>query len=73
MNSDLLNRVGEQLFGSRWQSDLARALGVTERTMRRWVEHPDGISPERIDAMIELCKARRSDLSELVKELRRVQ
>lgn len=33
-----LDRVGEALFGSRWQSDMAEALGVTDRTVRRWTK-----------------------------------
>lgn len=31
-----LRQAGEALYGPRWQSDLARALGVSDRTMRRW-------------------------------------
>jgi DNA-binding transcriptional regulator YiaG len=30
-------RTGEALYGPHWQRELARALGVNERTMRRWV------------------------------------
>ena len=37
MTPALLRKVGECLYGTRWQSELARALGVTDRTMRRWV------------------------------------
>ena len=33
----LLSRVGEVLYGDRWQTQLARALGVTDRQLRRWV------------------------------------
>ncbi len=33
----LLRRVGEALFGLRWQSALALELDVSDRTMRRWV------------------------------------
>src|SRR6185437_628966 len=33
----LLSRVGEALYGGRWQTQLARALGVSDRQMRRWV------------------------------------
>lgn len=34
--SRLLVEAGEALYGPRWQSELARALGVNERTVRRW-------------------------------------
>jgi len=33
----LLSRIGEVLYGDRWQTQLARALGVTDRQMRRWI------------------------------------
>lgn len=33
----LLSRGGEVLYGDRWQTQLARALSVSDRQMRRWV------------------------------------
>ncbi|GGD24224.1 helix-turn-helix transcriptional regulator [Aureimonas glaciei] len=33
---DLLSRAAEHAFGHRWQSDLARHLGVSIRTAQRW-------------------------------------
>lgn len=32
----LLCDVGEALYGPQWQRELARGLGVAERTMRYW-------------------------------------
>lgn len=46
MNGDDLQRMGLLLFGSCWQSDLAEALGVSDRTVRRWrtgAAVPDGV------------------------------
>lgn len=34
---DQLIRAGNLLYGDRWQSDLARDLGVADRTVRAWV------------------------------------
>lgn len=34
--SALLREAGEALYGPRWQSDLARDLNVSDRTVRRW-------------------------------------
>lgn len=34
---DQLARAGALLYGDRWQSDLARALGVGDRRVREWV------------------------------------
>ncbi len=33
----LLAQCGEALFGTRWQTDMAEALGVSDRQLRRWV------------------------------------
>ena len=35
--SRLLVECGEALYGQQWQSALARDLGVSDRTVRRWV------------------------------------
>lgn len=37
MSSELLKEAGEALYGPRFQTDLARDLNVSDRTMRRWV------------------------------------
>lgn len=38
MNKDLLIMCGKTLYGELWQSQLARALKVNTRTVRRWIE-----------------------------------
>lgn len=37
MTTELLKEAGEALYGPRFQTDLARDLNVSDRTMRRWV------------------------------------
>jgi hypothetical protein len=34
--AQLFQDVGEALYGSRWQTDIAAALEVSDRTVRRW-------------------------------------
>lgn len=50
MSPELLHSIGNALYGPRWQSELARDLGVSDRTVRRWSagEHqvPDGVWDE---------------------------
>ena len=41
MSTKLLRDTGETLYGPRWQSDLARDLEVSDRTMRRWIAGVD--------------------------------
>lgn len=36
MSTNLLTEIGEALYGPRWQTDLSRDLGISDRTMRRW-------------------------------------
>ena len=42
MTPSTLRAAGEALYGLRWQCELARALDVADRTLRRWVagSHP---------------------------------
>jgi len=40
-------QYGEALYGPRFQRELAEALGVNERTMRRWVAE-DTSPPESV-------------------------
>jgi len=37
LNPDILADCGRALYGERWQSELARALGYSYRTMRYWL------------------------------------
>lgn len=57
MKRELLIRTGVALYGPRFQRELAAALGVNERTVRRWVAG-DTSTPETIE----------NDLKKLVKE-----
>jgi hypothetical protein len=43
MTNQLLQDIGEQLYGPRWQTDLSRAIDVSDRTMRRWVSGEDSV------------------------------
>jgi len=66
----LLQRVGEALYGPRWQSDLARDLAVSDRTMRRWVadaaDRPAGVY---IDCL-RLVTERAETLDTLIDDLK---
>lgn len=58
---EALCEVGAALYGERWQSPLARDLGVSDRTMRRWVNGawdkvvtlPEGL-PRELAKLVEL-------------------
>lgn len=50
MTPDLLKAAGAALFGPRWPAELAAALGISDRTLRRWAagqaDIPAGIAGE---------------------------
>lgn len=40
-----LRTMGERLYGPRWQTKLARALEINQRTVRRWLAGSFSIRP----------------------------
>lgn len=67
-----LRQIGEALYGPRWQSDLARDLGVSDRTMRRWVADPGSMPPSVWAELANLCRERARRLEALACELERI-
>lgn len=69
MHVSLLQGVGRSLHGERWQSPLARDLGVSDRTMRYWAagkyEPPDNVWRE----LLELVWDRRDLLIDITAAL----
>lgn len=67
---DLLIETGQALYGQQWQTALARDLGVSDRTMRRWVAGqfpvPVGVHAE----LRRLCVERGAQLRALADRLR---
>ena len=65
----LLIACGQALYGQQWQSALARDLGISDRTMRRWVagaqEAPAGVAVD----LLRLCVERGAQLNEIRKRL----
>lgn len=68
--TDLLRSAGEALYGPRWQTELARALGVSDRTVRRWVAGATPVPPEALTGLRRLCVRRARRLMELVRSSR---
>jgi hypothetical protein len=69
MNTPNLETVGQALYGSQWQSDLARAFGVNDRTVRRW---HSGTTPVPAAAWIylhQLCREHATKLKALAAQL----
>ena len=67
----LLREIGEALYGSRWQTDMAAALEVSDRTVRRWAAGdtiPTGVWTD----LMRLMQQRATALDDLVERARRV-
>jgi DNA-binding transcriptional regulator YdaS (Cro superfamily) len=66
---ELLHRAGELLYGQDWQSELARALGISPRSVQRWVAGERLPAPERWAAIHALAVERGEELAHLLEEL----
>jgi hypothetical protein len=67
MIADQLRAAGEALYGPNWQSQLARDLSVSDRTVRRWLAGGKHSIPARLDEEIAiLIRARIYKLEKLV-------
>jgi hypothetical protein len=70
MNIELFEKIGQALFGPFWQCEMARALGVNERTVRRWIVAKRGTIGENYSASIlRLCLNRVGALQKLIEKI----
>lgn len=69
MTADLLRRAGEALWGSRWQTAMAEALDVSERTVRRWASGEYPVPPGAWGDLASFAADRRESLAELTREM----
>lgn len=67
--NNLIITVGRILFGDVWQSELARAMRVSDRTVRRWASGRDLPHPGRYADLLKICRARSDELQQIVKVL----
>lgn len=70
MNSKLLQDAGVILYGPRWQTDLARDLRVSDRTVRRWVSGADDPPPGIANDLLRLCQERGQEIDDLCARLK---
>lgn len=66
---DQLTAIGTALYGSQWQSALARDLGVADRTMRRWVAGESPIPTGIIADLHRLLRERQMDIKTVLADL----
>ncbi len=68
--SRLLVESGEALYGPQWQTALARDLGVSDRTMRRWVADKSAVPAGLYVDLLRLTQERAAVLDALADRLR---
>jgi hypothetical protein len=69
LTSFTLRKAGFALYGEQWRSELARALGVTDRTIRRWAQDEYSMPDCARQRIIELCRERVEMLNAVVRRL----
>lgn len=69
--SRLLHECGEALYGPRWQSELARDLDVSIRTMQRWAAGTTDVPVGLYVDLLRLTQERAAVLDELAPRLRK--
>jgi len=67
MTPATLRTAGEALYGPRWQSALARDLGVSDRTMRRWVAGDE--APNLSRELTALLRARKKSIDRALENI----
>ena len=65
----LIRRAGEALYGSAWQSKLARALGMTSRAIRNWMERKNAPRPDVLPKILLILRDRQDQASLLIEEI----
>lgn len=68
--SRLLVEAGEALYGPRWQTELARDLAVSDRTVRRWAAGTTDVPAGVYVDLLRLTQERAAALDALAPRLR---
>lgn len=61
-NVEKMSKVGETVYGSNWQSPLSRALGINDRTIRRYAAGTSNIGSEFSDRLLAAMEHEMSKL-----------
>lgn len=69
MNNEKLANAGQLLYGDLWQSALARALDVDNRTVRRWASGESAIKQSIANEIIELLKNNQEQINQFIETM----
>lgn len=68
-STELLARIGNALYGSRWQTDMAHDLEVNTRTIRRWTTGEWPIPNDRWRQIWRLMIGKSERIERMAREL----
>ena len=63
--SEIVKRVGQALYGERWQAPLSRDLEITDRTLRNWRSGRYDPPPELTGQLLGLLRRRGKSVADL--------
>lgn len=69
-SAEALRTIGEALWADHWRTPMARALGVTERTIWRWANGQNPTPAWAIEDLTELLRAHHARIGELIERKR---
>ena len=72
MTPEELAEVGEALFGAQWQTDLAKAIGRSLRSMVQLAAGERAVTREIAEELAAACDRRGRRALELARQLRKV-
>jgi hypothetical protein len=65
-SAELILAIGPVLFGAQWKRDLARALGVNDRTVNRWTAEKIEPRPGVWTDLLRIMRERHTQLGSLI-------
>lgn len=65
-----IEEVGATIYGYRWQTPLAKDLGITPRAIRYWIESPNSVSEKRWEEIANLLEQRADSCHALSSKIR---
>ena len=68
--SRLLRDAGEALYGSRWQTEISKAIGVSDRTIRRWIAGVDDMPAGVAMDLWRIAEEHRLRLDDIIDRLK---
>ena len=69
MNKELLIKTGEAAFGANWQTDLAKRLDISARSVRYWLSDERQM-PNLNNELVVLLNERKAKIDSVINELK---